>query len=55
MIPVGYMAKRVSKKPDWLQAAQVIDIYSVSGCVSEDFADYIDYWKHNGYWRTTSL
>lgn len=50
MIPVGYMAKRVCKKPDWLQATQVIDIYSVSGCVSEDFADYINYWKHNGYW-----
>ncbi len=50
MVPVGYMAKRVYKKPDWLKAAQVIDIYSVSNCVSEDFADYINYWKHNGYW-----
>lgn len=34
----------------WLNAGAVIDIYSVSGCVSEDFADYINYWKHNGYW-----
>src|ERR1700674_2504456 len=50
MIPVGYMAKRVHKKTDWLKAAQVVDIYSVSGCVSEDFADYVHYWKHNGYW-----
>jgi hypothetical protein len=50
MIPVGYMAKRVSKRPGWLQATHVTDIYSVSGCVSEDFADYINYWKHNGYW-----
>jgi hypothetical protein len=50
MIPVGYMAKRVSKKPDWLKSARVVDIYSVSGCISEDFADYINYWKHNGYW-----
>jgi len=50
MIPVGYMAKRVTKRPGWLQAANVIDIYSVSSCVSEDFADYINYWKHNGYW-----
>jgi hypothetical protein len=50
MIAVGYMAKRVSKRPGWLQATQVSDIYSVSGCISEDFADYIDYWKHNGYW-----
>lgn len=44
------MAKRVCKKPDWLEAPHVIDIYSVSSCVSDDFADYIDYWRHNGYW-----
>jgi hypothetical protein len=50
MIPVGYMAKRVLRKPDWLPAPQVIDIYSVSNCHSENFADYIPYWKHNGYW-----
>jgi hypothetical protein len=50
MIPVGYLAKRVSKKTDWLKAPHVVDIYSVSGCISEDFADYINYWKHNGYW-----
>src|SRR5580704_16789820 len=47
---VGYMAKRVVKKPDWLKATNVVDIYSVSSCVSEDFTDYINYWKHNGYW-----
>jgi hypothetical protein len=28
----------------------VIDVYSVSNCVSKDFGDYIKYWKHNGYW-----
>ena len=44
------MAKRVRKKPDWLPAAHVVDVHSVSGYVSENFADYIDYWKHNGYW-----
>jgi hypothetical protein len=50
MIPAGYMAKRVSKKPDWLNVAKVVDVYSVSSCVSAAFADYIKYWKHNGYW-----
>ncbi len=50
MIPVGYMAKRVVNKPDWLKAANVVDLYSVSSCFSEDFTDYINYWKHNGYW-----
>ena len=53
MIPVGYMAKRVCKKPDWLKAPQVTDIFSVSGHVSKDFADYVDYWKHNGYFFLT--
>jgi hypothetical protein len=50
MIPVGYMAKRVSPRPDWLQAEAVVDIYSVSNCISKNFADYIPYWQHNGYW-----
>ncbi len=51
MIPVGYMAKRIKKRPDWLDAGRVGEIYSVSGCISENFApEYIDYWKHNGYW-----
>ena len=50
MIPVGYMAKRVGKKPDRFRAPHVVDIYSVSNCHCEDFADYIKYWKHNGFW-----
>jgi hypothetical protein len=50
VIPAGYMAKRISQCPDWLKAPRVEDIYSVSGCVSEDFADYINFWRHNGYW-----
>jgi len=50
MIPAGFLAKRIHSKPDWLDAAQVTDIYSVSGCVSPVFDDYVDYWKHNGFW-----
>lgn len=50
MIPVGYLYKNVAQRPQWLQAASVSDIHSLSGCISEDFADYINYWKHNGYW-----
>ncbi len=44
------MAKRVVSTPDWLKANEVQDIYSVSGCISKDFADYIKFWKHNDYW-----
>ncbi len=50
MIPVGYMAKRVSVRPEWLNAGRVDNIYSVSNCISKDFTDYINYWKHNGCW-----
>ncbi len=49
MIPIGYMAKQISTAPDWLKAQQVRDIYSVSGCISKYFDDYIKSWKHNGY------
>ena len=54
MIPVGYLAKRIELKPDWLKTDQVEDIYSLSNCVSKDFADYIEHWKHNGYWLFNS-
>jgi hypothetical protein len=50
MTPVGYMAKHIVSRPDWLKDNEVKDIYSVSNCVSDDFADYINFWKHNGYW-----
>ena len=50
MVPAGYMAKRVVPPPDWLGVARVSSIHSVSGCIAENFADYINFWKHNGYW-----
>jgi len=50
MIPAGYLYKRVACKPPWLKAAGVDDIYSVSGCISEDFIDWLEYWQHNGFW-----
>lgn len=50
MIPAGCLYKKVAIKPDWLKAETVLDVYSLSNCISDDFADYINYWKHNGYW-----
>jgi hypothetical protein len=55
MTPAGYMAKRVVRRPDWIRAPVVEDVYSVSGCVSGYFADYIKHWKHNGYWLFDSV
>jgi hypothetical protein len=50
MIPAGYMSKQIATRPDWLGVSSVRDIYSVSRCISEDFADYVKHWKHNGFW-----
>ena len=49
MVPAGYMAKRVVA-PEGMGLKRVSTIYSVSGCIAENFTDYINYWKHNGYW-----
>ena len=50
MVPAGYMARKVETRPHWLKTEAVNDIYSVSGCISEYFCDYIKYWRHNGFW-----
>lgn len=50
MTPIGYMYKIVVARPDWLEAPGVVEIRSLSACISDNFADYIRYWKHNGYW-----
>ncbi|MFJ5364131.1 hypothetical protein ACIPR9_03315 [Pectobacterium punjabense] len=50
MIPVGYLSKRVEIKPSWLKTEQVKEIYSVSCCISDSFCEYIQFWRHNGYW-----
>lgn len=35
------------KRPDWLKAAAVDEVCSVSVCVSEDPDGWIDQWRHN--------
>jgi len=50
MIELGYMAKRIVIRPDWLEVAGVEDVFAVSNCISGDFCDYIPFWKHNGFW-----
>ena len=50
MIPVGYMAKRLAQRAEWLKSPAVLDVYSVGDCVNDAFADYVDYWKYNGWW-----
>jgi hypothetical protein len=50
VIPAGYLFKRLALRPEWIKNPNVRDIYSVSDHGSADFADYINYWKHNGWW-----
>jgi hypothetical protein len=50
VIPAGYLYKKVATRPEWLGAAPIRDVYSLSGCISPNFADYVPFWKHNGYW-----
>ena len=54
MIPAGFLAKKVAPRHDWLAATGVEDLYSVSGCLSKNFVDYVPHWKHNGYWLFNS-
>jgi hypothetical protein len=46
-ILIGYFPKRTRKRPDWLEAAGVEEICSVSECVSEGPDDWIQRWLHN--------
>lgn len=55
MIDLGYIAKRIKAvDKNWLpqssRSPNVVSVWSVSNCISEDFCDYSAYWKHNGYW-----
>lgn len=50
MIQAGYMYKKMVTRPEWLKCENVTKVYSVSGCISKDFTNYIPYWKHNKFW-----
>ena len=50
MTPAGYLYKRIVQAAPAVTVPGVVDVFSVSNCVNDDFADYIDFWKHNGFW-----
>ena len=49
MIDAGYFAKHIVTRPEWLEAAGVDEICSVSHCVSRDPDGWIGRWQHNGF------
>jgi hypothetical protein len=54
MRPAGYPYKFVASGPAWFEVPAVVDICSVSGCISRPFVDYLGHWRHNGYWMFDS-
>src|SRR5262245_50352750 len=50
LTPIGYFPKRTMKRPDWLKAAGVEEVCSVSTCVSKGPDGWIDQWRHNEMW-----
>jgi hypothetical protein len=55
LIAAGYMAKLIQNTPEYITNKNVKYIYSVSNCISKDFTNYIQYWKHNKYWFFDSI
>jgi len=48
VIDAGYFLKRIEPKPDWLQVDGVVEICSVSHCVSPAPEGWVTHWHHNG-------
>lgn len=46
---IGYLAKKVVKRPDWIRSRNVSEICSVSGCISPAPEHGIERWTHNGF------
>lgn len=51
---IGYFAKRIVPKPAWIDTPGVIEISSVSTCISKGPQDWIDRWTHNEMWLYAS-
>lgn len=49
-ILIGYFPKRTLKRPDWIKAAGVDEVCSVSTCISAGPAGWINQWLHNEMW-----
>lgn len=49
-ILVGYFPKRTALRPPWVHANHVVEIASVSECISAGPEDWINRWQHNVHW-----
>jgi hypothetical protein len=47
---IGYFAKRITLKPDWISAPAIVEICSVSDCIAPAPENWIQHWTHNELW-----
>lgn len=47
---IGYFPKRTLRHPDFLPDTGVVEICSVSNCISKDPDEWINHWRHNEMW-----
>lgn len=52
---MGYFPKQIELRPEWLKASGVMDICSVSECVSQGPQDWIQLWRHNEWWLYSTI
>jgi hypothetical protein len=54
---IGFLAKNIVPKPDWLKADSVREICSLSNCISKTHPDAFEQWQHNRFdlYRTEAL
>jgi hypothetical protein len=49
MIDAGFFVKQIERKPDDMRAPGVLEICSVSGCLSSPPKNWIESWRHNDF------
>ncbi len=54
---IGFLAKKIVSRPNWLKCSAVQEVCSVSECISAGPPDRIDSWVHNdvGFYDTEDL
>lgn len=54
---IGFLAKKIAPRPDWLKVESAREICSLSNCISKMHPDAFAQWKHNRFnlYRTEAL
>jgi hypothetical protein len=55
LVDSGYFIKRVMRKPDWLQVPGVLEVCSVSNCISMPPEGWVERWLHNQFGWSRSI